>query len=380
MAERKVHPNCVNASNPYHECIEACLKKIADGQTAKKLTKKNSGSFILVLPRKLSMTKKKELDRKPSGDPVLKNFDNSDNLSPKDLSFKKVESWDAELMFPKARFKANQLRDSGDLQSPSSEPPQKPSKHEKSLQQSNTTELNEDQVDSAAIDRAAECRRHAAFGSMASTITVADHPSEASDDVNEQDPQPVVSDSHVLGNYHVQESLSSVLKSVIDKYGDIAANCHLKSAAMRSYFLECVCSVIQELQCTEISKLSKSKIKEMQAIVRDVEAAGIDVGWLRNVLDEIAEAIELKKQCREIEVLRRNRDADIGSTRQELELQLEDLAEKQKALETAKARVAETRAQLSELEEESSKLQETMLSIQSKADSLDCKSLVAEIL
>jgi len=91
-----------------------------------------------------------------------------------------VESWDdAELMFPKARFKANQLRDAGDLQSPPSEPPQKPSKH---------------------------------------------------------------------------------------------------------------------------GKISQT-IKEMQAIVRDVEAAEKDVGWLRYVLNEIAEAIEPKKHCLEIEVI-----------------------------------------------------------------------------
>jgi len=73
-------------------------------------------------------------------------------------------------------------------------------------------------------------------------------------------------------------------------------------------------------------------------------------------------------------------DADIRSTRKKLELQMEDLAEKAKALEAAKAPVAETRARLSELKQESSKLKETMLSIHSKADSVHYISLVAEIL
>lgn len=27
--ERIVHPDCVNASNPYHECSEHCFKRIA---------------------------------------------------------------------------------------------------------------------------------------------------------------------------------------------------------------------------------------------------------------------------------------------------------------------------------------------------------------
>ncbi|KAF5745348.1 putative Pre-mRNA-splicing factor syf2 [Tripterygium wilfordii] len=28
--ERRVHPDCINASNPYHECVEYCFRKIAE--------------------------------------------------------------------------------------------------------------------------------------------------------------------------------------------------------------------------------------------------------------------------------------------------------------------------------------------------------------
>ncbi|XP_078173510.1 GCIP-interacting family protein [Carex rostrata] len=31
-AERTVHPDCINASNPYHECTDYCFKRIADAQ------------------------------------------------------------------------------------------------------------------------------------------------------------------------------------------------------------------------------------------------------------------------------------------------------------------------------------------------------------
>ncbi|CAH8391851.1 unnamed protein product [Eruca vesicaria subsp. sativa] len=31
-SERKVHPDCINASNPYHECVEFCFKKIAEAK------------------------------------------------------------------------------------------------------------------------------------------------------------------------------------------------------------------------------------------------------------------------------------------------------------------------------------------------------------
>ncbi|EEF41147.1 pre-mRNA-splicing factor syf2 isoform X2 [Ricinus communis] len=30
--ERRVHPDCINASNPYHECVEYCFRKIAEAK------------------------------------------------------------------------------------------------------------------------------------------------------------------------------------------------------------------------------------------------------------------------------------------------------------------------------------------------------------
>ncbi|KAF8380818.1 hypothetical protein HHK36_028312 [Tetracentron sinense] len=31
--ERRVHPDCINASNPYHECVEFCFKRIAEAKS-----------------------------------------------------------------------------------------------------------------------------------------------------------------------------------------------------------------------------------------------------------------------------------------------------------------------------------------------------------
>lgn len=45
MAEKgNVIPDCPNASNPYHECTEACLRKISHGETRK--DKKKSGNCL----------------------------------------------------------------------------------------------------------------------------------------------------------------------------------------------------------------------------------------------------------------------------------------------------------------------------------------------
>lgn len=33
-ASARVHPACINAGNPYHECSEYCFRRIADGRVA----------------------------------------------------------------------------------------------------------------------------------------------------------------------------------------------------------------------------------------------------------------------------------------------------------------------------------------------------------
>ena len=43
--ERRVHPDCINASNPYHECVEYCFRKIAEAKA--RMDKKESGTFLL---------------------------------------------------------------------------------------------------------------------------------------------------------------------------------------------------------------------------------------------------------------------------------------------------------------------------------------------
>ncbi|GLT42938.1 hypothetical protein SLA2020_169150 [Shorea laevis] len=47
--ERRVHPDCINASNPYHECVEYCFRKIAEAKACKEkegteITQSKSGS------------------------------------------------------------------------------------------------------------------------------------------------------------------------------------------------------------------------------------------------------------------------------------------------------------------------------------------------
>ncbi|KAF5745347.1 hypothetical protein HS088_TW07G00931 [Tripterygium wilfordii] len=203
--------------------------------------------------------------------------------------------------------------------------------------------------------------------------------SRASEDSDEEEVQPEI--SHVLvGKYHVKASVASILRSIFDKHGDIAANCHLESAAMRAYYLESVCSVVQELRFASYTQIPKSKVKGMLAVLKDVESAKIDVSWLHRLLNEIVEAKELVNEHQAVEAAKANCDCTLESTRKELESLMEDIARKEKELAEAQARVAETKARLGELEVESSQLSQTMSSLHSKIEKFRGKSLEDQLL
>ena len=192
--------------------------------------------------------------------------------------------------------------------------------------------------------------------------------------------ESVVSESRVpVGKYHVKESFAPILRSIFEKYGDIGASCHLESVVMRSYYVECVCFVVQELQSTPIMQLAKSKIMELMAILKDVESAQLRVAWLRSIVDEITENIELIDEHCVAETAKANSDREVESLNKELESNLEILAQKEQEVTDIKTRIEAIRERLSELELKSCDLDKNILSIKSKVDNLDSKSLLDEL-
>ncbi|WCJ39906.1 hypothetical protein M5689_020855 [Euphorbia peplus] len=205
--------------------------------------------------------------------------------------------------------------------------------------------------------------------------------SRATQDSDDDEIQSVISDSCVsIGKYHVRASAASVLQLILDKYGDIAANCKLESTSLRAYYLECLCSLVQELQSTSYNLLTRSKVKEFLAVLKDVESAQIDVSWLRDILNGLTEAVEINNQQAVAEEAQANCNDLIESTKKELESMMEDLAEKEKAVAEAKARIEETKARLSGLEVESSQLNETISSLCAKLEKFQAKPLAQQIL
>lgn len=162
-----------------------------------------------------------------------------------------------------------------------------------------------------------------------------------------------MSDSCVsVGKYRVNSAVSTILRSIIDKHGDIAANCRLESASMRSRYLECLCSLMQELGSTSVRQLTELKVKEMLAVLKDLESVNIDVAWLRSVLEEFARYQENADSEKE------RQEGSVRSKKQELEIQETDLARIEEEVMKARLRVEEMKVELAELETERSRMEE----------------------
>ncbi|CAI0438436.1 unnamed protein product, partial [Linum tenue] len=205
--------------------------------------------------------------------------------------------------------------------------------------------------------------------------------SHVSHDSDDDEVQSVISDSCVsVGKYHVRATIASILSAIFAKYGDIAGNCKLESVSMRAYYLECLCSVVLELQSLSIRQLTKSKVKEMLAVLKDVESAGIDVHWLRDILNDLTEVVDLNSQHQAAELAKAECDHAVESVNRELESMMEDMALKEQAVAEARSKVEQTRARLLELEAESSKLSEAVSSTWSLVEKFHSKSLADDIL
>ncbi|KAJ6927456.1 hypothetical protein NC651_011491 [Populus alba x Populus x berolinensis] len=401
MAENgRVHPDCMNASNPYHECGVACLERISQGK--RRIEKKQSGSIIGAA---LSFGRKKKESgsqqnspRAVNNVPVVK----AAHRGPSPLPTKKHDEAEISGSFSSSQQHSDESYseahsfDKGLVRSPgpvnvsgiiTPDPPKSPTKLSLACYK---------------IPTPAEPQQNGKLhGSpMAATYPSANHEgkvtdgpiseyldfsfsgiSRASEESDEEEVQSVISDSCVsVGKYHVRENIASILQLILDKYGDIAAGSRLESASMRAYYLECLCSVVHELQCTSFKQLTKSKVTEMLAVLKDVESAQIDVSWLRDILNDLAEGVELRGQHQAAEEAKSKCDHAIESINKELESMMEDLAQKEKAVADAEAQISETRDRLSKLELDSSRLSETVSSIWSTVEKFHDKPLADEIL
>ncbi|CAN1301010.1 hypothetical protein LINPERPRIM_LOCUS24776 [Linum perenne] len=391
----RVHPECVNADNPYHECGVACLEKISQGITRKSKTKR---SFILGAPVSM-IRKKKEALSHPNSPRANLASPKSDSIA--NSNKKVVESEETSRSTTSSRQQSyetdsrHQPFDNIQTNTHESVPasgiitpdgPISPSKGSftcfvspnRSKEELKDDDLIASPPKEASSPKPDNVNHELIMKTMDFSFSGISHVSHDSDD---DEVQSVISDSCIsVGKYHVRATIASILSSIFLKYGDIAENCRLESVSMRAYYLECLCSVVQELQSLTIKQLTKSKVKELLAVLKDVESAGIDVEWLRDVLNELTLAVELNNQHQAAEAAKAECDHAVESMKKELEFQMEELAIKEQAVAEARSKVEEARGRLSQLESESSKLSESVSSTWSLVEKFHSKTLADDIL
>ncbi|KDP37450.1 hypothetical protein JCGZ_08291 [Jatropha curcas] len=91
----------------------------------------------------------------------------------------------------------------------------------------------------------------------------------------------------------VKEAFAPTLTSIIKNYGDIAANCFMKTPEGRSLALENLSGLIQTFQAEKFCELPQLEIQKAIALVDDFRIAGLDVDWLQERLNDMLDAKQL---------------------------------------------------------------------------------------
>ncbi|XP_058768443.1 uncharacterized protein LOC131642184 isoform X1 [Vicia villosa] len=354
--EKHTLSGCPKASNPYHECDANCQKRMSGA---------DSGVISSKFDRRITTGSKPEL-------PVL------DNIPPskvgaiylRDAASPISKYYETKKLEPKR----NEIVPASDEQHTLDV---KPGNGKVEPKQAGDRNSSPKVVPISCIDDIGEdvtsagASKHFSYSDI-----VCDN-----EDSDEEESDSVVSERRVpVGKYHVKESFASILLSIIKKYGDIGESCHLESVVMRSYYIECVCFVVQELQSSSIMHLTSSKVKELLAVLNDVESAQLRVEWLRTIVNDIAENIALINEHQTVETEKAISEKEMISLKKELESKTEILVQKEREVADIKTEIDGIRERLGELEVKSSDLEKNMLSIKSKVDNLDSRSLLDELL
>ncbi|KAL1215675.1 hypothetical protein V5N11_024219 [Cardamine amara subsp. amara] len=387
---RKAHPDCVYADNPFHECASACLERIAQGHV-KKPTKKQT-SKILSFSGSFGRKKKESYSQPHSSLPAKSHQNGGGGFA--NANSPKVHYSTAPPVTTVKKKIVSESKKS--FSSSSSGDPDDFFKHKPEKKPSQIIPLSSNNL----VDRSKPVSpkpgiqehngKNGAGGEtklFSFLSPLSSHEKESNDDYSEDDDDDdeennneigveldldsVMSDTFVsVGKYRVRSGSSTILNAIIEKHGDIAQNCMLESDSMRSRYLECLCSLMLELRSTPVGQLSKVKVKEMLAVLKDLESVNIEVDWLRSVLEEFAQSQE------DAESEKERQYGLVKAKREELEAREADLVRMEEEVAEAKLQIEETRARMVEMEKERSRMEKMGF----KMEKFKGKSFIDELL
>ncbi|CAE6150351.1 unnamed protein product [Arabidopsis arenosa] len=192
--------------------------------------------------------------------------------------------------------------------------------------------------------------------------------------------QSMISEAYVsVANYRVRQSVSETLQAIIDKHGDIAASSKLQAMATRSYYLESLAAVVMELKKTVLRDLTKTRVAEMAAVVKDMESVKINVSWLKTAVAELAEAVEYFGQYDTAKVEKEVCERDLTAKKGEMEEMTAELVKREKEIKECREKVTVVAGRLGQLEMKGSKLNKNLDLFQSKVHKFQGEAVLLHV-
>lgn len=176
-----------------------------------------------------------------------------------------------------------------------------------------------------------------------------------------------------VNGYRVKEEFASLLRKILSKFGDIAKDSSMQSVRFRSFFLETVCRVFQQLQGMKFTEITSTELKSMLEDIKGIEYVKVEVGWLRNRLEEIEEAKILQKGSSSL----KGEKTRIHEAIEKAEREVEGYESEMKMLQE---KISLVKEKLVAMKSESEKINGTALKTKTKVNCFYKRSLVDGLL
>ncbi|KAH0912914.1 hypothetical protein HID58_036235, partial [Brassica napus] len=188
------------------------------------------------------------------------------------------------------------------------------------------------------------------------------------------------SDAYVsVANYKVRHCVSATLQAIMDKHGDIAASSKLQSTSTRSFYLESLAAAVTELKSTALRDLSKTRVAEIAAVVKDMDSVRIDVSWLKTAVEELAEAVECFGGYEAAKMEKEECSKGMKEGKVEMEELRDELKRREKEMKECRERVTAMAGRLGQLEMKDSWVTKKLELFQSKVHKFDGEAVFVEV-
>ncbi|VVB08568.1 unnamed protein product [Arabis nemorensis] len=192
--------------------------------------------------------------------------------------------------------------------------------------------------------------------------------------------QLAISEAYVsVANYKVRQSVSATLQTILDKHGDIAASSKLQSTSTRSFYLESLAAAVMELKSTSLRDLTKTRVTEIAAVVKDMDSVKIDVSWLKTAVNELREAVEYFGQYGAAKMVKEECNKGITEGKAEMEELREELRRREKETKDCREKVTAMAGRLGQLEMKDSRVKKHLELFQSKVDKFDGEAVLVDV-